>query len=266
MAALVQHAPGMLHQKMKLDSYDPDSFNALPELASAGARFKAVGAEALVGSDFRDLFIEHKMDRTYGLILLHRHFDLSNDERLVEYRGTSVPWQHDELYKQVVPSTWLICHDGAIRPYEFIYAPQNKAENVDPDPKSPEKARFLQEFQRLLQKHNATGLFGLRRYPGDDFRGRIEITRGRANINLLPGDVSIKSLDCTFGELMRESRWNLKGRIRQQPGSSPRRCGSSSASVVVNTAKQTIHTRVMWWLHDQIEGFYGEAQTCVRLH
>jgi len=38
-------------------------------------------------------------------MFLHRHFDLSNGERLVEYQGTSVPRQHDELYKKVVPST-----------------------------------------------------------------------------------------------------------------------------------------------------------------
>lgn len=114
MAALVQRAPGLpvtaASQELRLDSYDPDTFAALPELASAGARFRVLGArvlgaEALVNSEFRSLFLEHKMDRTYGLMLLHRHFDLSNGERLVEYQGASVPWQHDELYKKVVPST-----------------------------------------------------------------------------------------------------------------------------------------------------------------
>jgi hypothetical protein len=196
MAALVQRAPELpvaaASQELRLDSYDPDTFAALPELASAGARFRVLGAEALVNSEFRSLFLEHKMDRTYGLMLLHRHFDLSNGERLIEYQGTSVSWQHDELYKKVVPSTWLICNDGAIRPSEFTYAPHCAVEDADPDPKSPEKARFLQAFQSLLQKHNAAGLFGLCRYPGDNFRGRIEITRGRANINLLPRDISMK--------------------------------------------------------------------------
>jgi hypothetical protein len=208
MAALVQHVPGLpataTFQELRLDKYEPDIFVALPGLASAGVMFRALGAEALVASEFRNLFLEHEMDRTYGLILLHRHFDLKDSERLVEYRGTSVPWQHDELYENVVPSTWLICHDGAIRPYEFTYAPHRV--DADPDPKSPERARFLQAFQRLLQKHNAIGLLGLCRYPGDDFSGRIEITRGRANINLLPRDVSVKRLDCAFDYLIRKSR------------------------------------------------------------
>jgi hypothetical protein len=204
MAAIVQPMPGLpvttTSQELRLDKYDSNAFAALPALPSAASRFKALGAEALVASEFRSLFLEHEMDRTYGLILLHRHFDLKSSERLVEYRGTSVPWQHDELDGKVVPSTWLICQDGAIRPYEFAYAPQLEVADSDPNPKSPGKVRFLQSFQHLLQKHNAAGLFGLCRYPGDDFEGRIEITRGRANINLLPKDVSTKHLNRPFCE------------------------------------------------------------------
>lgn len=35
----------------------------------------------------RPLFREHKMDRTFGLALLHRHLDLYPDERLVQISG-----------------------------------------------------------------------------------------------------------------------------------------------------------------------------------
>lgn len=132
------------------------------------------------------------MDRTYGLMLLHRHFDINSDEKLVEYRGTTVPWQKHELYQAVSPTTWLVCSDGTIRPYEFAYAPHNDIETTEPDPeKSPELAKFLLAFQDLLHKHNLVNVFGLCCYPGDDFPGRTEITRGRANINLLPTDVRI---------------------------------------------------------------------------
>jgi hypothetical protein len=54
---------------------------------------------------------------------------------------------------------------------------------------NPRQQVFLAEFAELLSQHNAQGLFGLCRYPGDDFKGRIEITQGRSNINLAPEDV-----------------------------------------------------------------------------
>ena len=187
--ALVQHAPGLrvsaTSQELRLDRYDPDAFTALPELKSAGSRFKCLEKKAPTRS-------------------IRRIACTDWYERLVEYWETSVPWQHDQLYKEIVPSTWLICHNGAIRPYGFIYAPQHEIEDADPDPDpiSPDKARFLQAFQRLLQKHNAIGLFGLCRYPGDDFRGRIEITQGPANINFLYGDISMKCLYCASSELI----------------------------------------------------------------
>ena len=46
---------------------------------------------------------------------------------------------------------------------------------TEPDPeKSLEMAKFLQACQDLLRKHNLVSVFGLCRYPGDDFPGRTE--------------------------------------------------------------------------------------------
>ena len=48
--ALVQHAPGLrvsaTSQELRLDRYDPDAFTALPELKSAGSRFKCLEKKA----------------------------------------------------------------------------------------------------------------------------------------------------------------------------------------------------------------------------
>ena len=48
----------------------------------------------------------------------------------------------------------------------------------------------MADFKRLLDSLEIPDLFGLCRYPGDDFEGLSEITRGKANINLKPADVS----------------------------------------------------------------------------
>ena len=75
-----------------LSNYDPATYDRLPTLANAGKMFDHKNGEELVDNAFRELFLQHNMERIFGLVLLHRHFDLRPEEQLVEYRGTSVPW------------------------------------------------------------------------------------------------------------------------------------------------------------------------------
>ena len=132
------------------------------------------------------------MGRTHEFMLVHHHFNINSDEKLIEYCGTTVPWQKYELYQAVSATTWLICSDGIVRPYEFAYAPYNNIETTEPNPeKYTELVKFLQAFQDLLQKHGLVNVFGLCCYPGGDFLGRTEISRGTANNNLLSTDVRI---------------------------------------------------------------------------
>jgi hypothetical protein len=42
----------------------------------------------------------------------------------------------------------------------------------------------------LLKEKKVEGLFGLVKYPEDDFKGRLETTQGRANICFVKGEVS----------------------------------------------------------------------------
>ncbi|KAI1748549.1 hypothetical protein F4782DRAFT_550660 [Xylaria castorea] len=60
---------------------------------------------------------------------------------------------------------------------------------MDEEPQSPNSATykvFIKDFFQILRQNNVIGLLGLCQYPGDDFEGRVEITEGRANINLHP--------------------------------------------------------------------------------
>jgi hypothetical protein len=84
--------------------HDPDCFNKLPLSGESEAKFTAINGDNLVSTIFPNLLTAHKMDRTFGVTLLHRHFELDPDERLVEYRGTSIPWVTNKLANNIKPS------------------------------------------------------------------------------------------------------------------------------------------------------------------
>lgn len=172
---------------MRLTQYDPLAFNKLPTISQAGQDFDAINGDDLISTEFRELFQRHKMDRKFGLCLLHNHFPLEEHERLVEYRGTCVPWKLGKMTRTLQPSAWMISPDDAIQPYEFHFEPTG----AEPDLQNPSVQAFLDELTSYLNKHSVRRLFGLCTYPGDDFKGRLEITEGRANINLQPGDVRL---------------------------------------------------------------------------
>lgn len=64
--------------------YAPSTYNDLPTLSNAGMAFEEKNGEDLITNQFRALFLQYNMERIFGLILLHRHFELSEEERLVE--------------------------------------------------------------------------------------------------------------------------------------------------------------------------------------
>jgi hypothetical protein len=86
------------------------------------------------------------MDRAFGLILIHSHFDLDENERLVEYNGTSVPWQLSKISGNIRASNWLVSVGGAITPYEFYYASAGD-DAVEPDLSNADQHAFLVEFK-----------------------------------------------------------------------------------------------------------------------
>ena len=137
------------------------------------------------------------MDRIFGMILLHNHFSLENDEYLVEYLNTSTPWKYgsgpgsiSDLSRKIHSCTWAMLKDGTIRPYEFKYNPSGPC-IPQPDPASEDVRKFLSAFKTTIEKHNMEGVWGLCAYLRDDYRGRREISGARANISLLPEDVSV---------------------------------------------------------------------------
>jgi len=58
-------------------------FDNLPHICKAAKNFTRMKAEGLV-KELGKVFVKHNVYNDYGLLLLHRHFDMSNAELLVE--------------------------------------------------------------------------------------------------------------------------------------------------------------------------------------
>ncbi|KAJ0163945.1 hypothetical protein CTA2_2077 [Colletotrichum tanaceti] len=167
-----------------LGDYSAQHFQSLPLLEVAKDNFlvKANGEE-VIKNIIKDFVVKAGMDRTFGVAMIHRHFDLEDNEKMVDYQGTSTPWLETiPGMKSPQAAIWAFDKDGVLRPTEFYYSERKDA------PLSKKALEFIGEFKALLDKLNLTGLLGLSRYPGDDFQGSCEVTHSRANINLKPED------------------------------------------------------------------------------
>ncbi|KFA80609.1 hypothetical protein S40288_10004 [Stachybotrys chartarum IBT 40288] len=163
-------------------NYSSDHFNALPDIKTAHSRFVTEKGLDHVES-LKDFFLNNGMDRQFGLIMVHRHFDLEPAEKLVEYRGTSTPWSCElSGLKKPQPMTWAFDEKNVLRPIEFRYS------EVQDEALNETHLEFITKFKEELFRRGLSSMFGLVRYPGDNFSGSCEFTQGRANINLQPED------------------------------------------------------------------------------
>jgi len=185
---------------LKVAQYQPQLFQRLESLHTAGTEFNSRQCYDILWSEFREIFEKHGQTSNFGLSLLHRHFDLYDTERLVEFNDTATPWKLSTntnlLEGSIRPQSWLFTDNGTIVPYEFFFAPHNAEGEITLE----DKEQFLMEVNQALEKHGFRHLVGIRLCPGKDYEGRVELTEGRANINLRPNQVptSAKALEAAW--------------------------------------------------------------------
>jgi hypothetical protein len=175
--------------------YSHEVYDALPTIRQAHDSLKSV--EATTMECVAKIFVEHGVHEYLGLTLLHRHFDMSPDERLVEEMHPDGPPElysfcttctgHDVVTKSTPVHTgalglcsahsWVLREDGGISAYEF---------QSGDHPVSVPQA-FLLEVATFLSAAGLLGIFGLHAMhrPGKDKEGvLIEINdpEGRMNI------------------------------------------------------------------------------------
>ncbi|GFF59091.1 hypothetical protein IFM51744_09792 [Aspergillus udagawae] len=189
------------------DKYTSEKFNSLPFLGESSKAFQSIGDKEALFSDLKDLFIRYGVTDLLGLTLVHRHFDVNEDELLVESNGTTMPWTVPGLASfcdddgTIKPQSWAFLH-GRLMPFEFFFEPSFSSPK-DPrvDLLSGVDSAFFHEFESVLrQRHldNTLGLCLLSRCP----QPQIEITRGRANITFNVSEDNYRNARGEFTEVV----------------------------------------------------------------
>ena len=188
--------------------YDPKVYASLPSIKEAGEALKQVTEGQMI--DIAKIFVKHNLYEKVGLCLLHKHFALRDDERLVEKTVAGEDGSDSKLYEfcetceghNVITETrpvlqkdlgvvsahsYVITDDGKAKAYEFQEGEQTIALPED----------FLFDLSGILKKNNLLGIFGVHMHhrPGKDKEGvLIEINDPDGRVNIIT-NVPVKESD-----------------------------------------------------------------------
>ncbi|KAI1635624.1 hypothetical protein F4809DRAFT_613377 [Biscogniauxia mediterranea] len=162
--------------------YSHKHYDSLPDIMDASKALATSGALDSLASTIGSVFVKHGVENVFGLILLHRHFDMEPTELLVGFGHVSVPWNttcnRGEM-NNVKPISWRFLPEGIV-PYEFT---TDKATVL---PESQGYDAFVQELGDLLKAMHLDQLLGLCQIPESSIRSpaTMEFTSGRANVTV----------------------------------------------------------------------------------
>lgn len=182
-------------------------FHAIGDLRPSADQLNDLNGTAWIKTVGKDLLKKHGMNETFGIGLLHRHFDIDDNQILVEFNNITLPWKTamiapEEDGSTISATSWKLIPQSddkfAWMPYEFKWEPAVKPEaalesastSVPIDLNLEKYKTFLEEFSAALRKEGLEKVLGLRVWPGQGFRGGLERTEGKANIFLNPDQVT----------------------------------------------------------------------------
>jgi len=123
--------------------------------------------------------------------MLHRHFALSPDERLIEYRGVATPWSvgdNTEIFGgHIVPRSWAF-FEGKLYPTEFRFQAPTTSSPPPITAASLEAGfpeQFVREFYDFVANRGLDGLLGLTLFDvvgGFSGLREVERTVGRVSV------------------------------------------------------------------------------------
>ena len=169
--------------------YSAAAFNSLPSLEVADQQFKAKEAHQYLEGPIRQTFLDFDVQSKYGLALLHNHFPLKENQRLVDYHNTATAWSVDDDVSvvspkyngQVVPRAYMFENNDII-PYEFSFVPAT-------DIPVSTNTKFFNALNQTLTALGLEKLFGVRDLQDYDNGLSVEVTEGDANIMLPRSDL-----------------------------------------------------------------------------
>lgn len=178
--------------------YSIHHYNSLPNITDAGTSLKPADVAHLT-TTIGKVFIKHNVQKLFGIILLHNHFSLDENEILVNIGSVAVPWNTSSLAKQlhdVKGNAWRFTEQG-IAPYEFAY-------DVSSHPDVSGFQLFLSELREVLSGLGLMDKLGICVFASEDVDSttQVEFTQGRANITLpfdiAPGNGPDRSIEAVW--------------------------------------------------------------------
>ena len=94
--------------------YTVQPYNSLPSIMDAGSNFKPADI-ALLTTTIGQVFVKHEVQKFFGIVLLHNHFSLDENEMLVNIGSVAVPCKTSSLAVQqgdVKGSAWRFTEHG----------------------------------------------------------------------------------------------------------------------------------------------------------
>ena len=154
-----------------------DHFNSLPDIKQSDHTFKKRCTPEVL-SDICQIFRTHQVQDLFGLALVHQHFEIQQNEKLVTFGNVAVPIISSPDDLSVAASRWAFSGNKLI-PYEFTAG----AENIDVD----NHVAFLDKISQALHSSGLAdnlGLCSAGSIAGKDSEPTMEFTSGRANVTL----------------------------------------------------------------------------------
>jgi hypothetical protein len=144
------------------NTYKSEFYDDLPEILPAYQRLATRQVIPLIQTAIRQVFVDHLVEGVFGVRLLHRHFNLSKTERMVQYGAVAMPWDDPmisgaEKSGVVRPCNWVF-RDSVAYPYEYIYQPATAgADRLD----LSQHSDFLVAYYEVLRQNQLLDILGL---------------------------------------------------------------------------------------------------------
>ncbi|KFY45096.1 hypothetical protein V495_03124 [Pseudogymnoascus sp. VKM F-4514 (FW-929)] len=161
--------------------YSSSHYNSLPEFFEAKETFKAKNASSTIQTTLAALFMRHNVHENLGIQMLHTHFEISDDERLISIGAVAVPIELDTIVGSAVkPLVYRFVPSG-VAVCEWTQGDDANEVNLS----SPQYSAFMADLRTVLDDAGLIDVLGIFvRQPGDGESKGVEFTAGRANITL----------------------------------------------------------------------------------
>lgn len=159
---------------MRTLAFSEEVYNALPLIEELPVNVGEIREHL---DTLGEVFRRHRVEKTFGLGLLHRHFTVESGERMVHRSSEQGIEAKVERSHGGYPCSWQF-QDGALLPLEFTHH--------DLGASGPPTPAFLEDLESVLTSLNLEGTLGLASLveSGEHDSGYVETTDEAARCSM----------------------------------------------------------------------------------